>query len=125
MSHLVRLLNMCIEMLETGEVHTFRTWDHDLLMDIKTGKYMNAEGNISDEFYKLVAELEERFNKAKENSKKKQESVLFLDDKDNPENNESILRIRCENKNKNYTLFIFISVKIPTKFIKYEKFISK
>lgn len=69
MSHLVRLLNMCIEMLETGEVHTFRSWDHDLLMDIKNGKYMTAEGNISDEFYKLVADLEERFAKAKENTK--------------------------------------------------------
>lgn len=62
--HLVRLLLMSIEMLETGEIHTKRIKDHDLLMKIRNGYYMNEDGNMSNDFYKLVDELSERHDKA-------------------------------------------------------------
>ena len=38
-AHLVRLLHMGTEFLETGELHVRRTWDRDMLDDIKKGKW--------------------------------------------------------------------------------------
>jgi hypothetical protein len=38
-AHLVRLLAMCKEFMETGELNVFRTHDAELLKDIKSGKY--------------------------------------------------------------------------------------
>ena len=67
--HLVRLLLMCIEMLETGEVHTYREKDHNLLMDIRNGKYMDENGNMTKEFYDMVDSLDKRMNEAYETSK--------------------------------------------------------
>lgn len=66
--HLVRLLLMCIELLETGKVVTKRVADHDLLMDIRNGKYMGEDGNMTPQFYALVNELDERRQKALENT---------------------------------------------------------
>jgi predicted nucleotidyltransferase len=37
--HLIRLLHMGKEFLETGKLNVKRTWDRDLLIDIKLGKY--------------------------------------------------------------------------------------
>lgn len=37
-SHTVRILHMAIEFFDTGEFNVFRTWDRDLLMDIRAGK---------------------------------------------------------------------------------------
>ncbi len=38
-AHMVRLLHMGIEYLTTGEMKVRRTWDRDMLIDIKTGKW--------------------------------------------------------------------------------------
>lgn len=62
--HLVRLMLMCIDILEKGEVNTYREKDHELLMDIRNGKYLNKEGNLSDEFYSLVNSLEKKMQDA-------------------------------------------------------------
>ena len=67
--HLVRLLLMCIEMLETSEVHTYREKDRDLLMNIRNGKYMDENGNMVKEFYDMVDSLEKRMNEAYTTSK--------------------------------------------------------
>lgn len=67
--HLVRLYTMCLEMLETGEVHTYRDKDHDLLMDIRNGKYMDENGNMTKEFYDMVAEIEDKCKKTLETTK--------------------------------------------------------
>jgi len=67
--HLVRLYTMCLEMLETGEVHTYRDKDHDLLMDIRNGKYMDENGNMKPEFYAMVKEIEDKCKAALETTK--------------------------------------------------------
>ena len=67
--HLVRLYLMCLEMLETGEVHTYRDKDHDLLMDIRNGKYMDENGNMKPEFYAMVKDIEDKCKKAMETTK--------------------------------------------------------
>lgn len=67
--HLVRLYLMCIDMLEKGEIITKRTENHELLMDIRNGKYMDNSGNMTQEFYQLVSELEKRCKAALDNTK--------------------------------------------------------
>lgn len=45
-SHTVRILNMAVEFFETGNFNVYRTWDRDLLIDIRNGK-MNMNEWIS------------------------------------------------------------------------------
>ena len=68
-AHLIRLYNMGIEILEKSEVNTYREEDHQLLMDIRNGKFMNDDGLVSAEFYSIVDTLETKLNKLKETSK--------------------------------------------------------
>jgi len=56
-SHLIRLLHMGIETLQTGEVKVFRDVDADMLIEIKLGKW---------ELDKVKMYANELFNKAKE-----------------------------------------------------------
>ena len=67
--HLVRLYLMCLEMLETGKVHTYRDKDHKLLMDIRNGKYMKKDGTMNKHFYNLIKKIEEKCKKAMETTK--------------------------------------------------------
>ena len=67
--HLVRLYNMCLDMLEKGQIKTFRDEDHDLLMDIRNGKYMGEDGNMKPEFYTMVKEIEDKCKAALETTK--------------------------------------------------------
>ena len=57
--HLVRLLKMAIEVLTTGDMHTCRKDDHDLLMAIRNGEFMKEDGQLSDEFFSMVDHLED------------------------------------------------------------------
>lgn len=66
--HLVRLYLMCIDILEKEEIITYREADHDLLMSIRNGAYMNADGTYMHEFFELVSDLEKRLNYAKKNT---------------------------------------------------------
>lgn len=66
--HLVRLYHTCLELLETGEIHTYRKDDHDFLMDIRSGKYL-VNGRFTDEIYDYVNELEKKMNYWKEKTK--------------------------------------------------------
>lgn len=68
MAHLLRLYMMCIDILEKEEIITFRTDEHDLLMDIRNGKYLNANRQPIPEFYELLHDYEVRFEYAKKNT---------------------------------------------------------
>lgn len=63
--HLVRLLHMCLDILYEGKIITYREKDHDLLMDIRNGKYSNDNGTLNSEFYEMVTELENKLEIAK------------------------------------------------------------
>ena len=71
-SHLIRLLRMGSEILETGEINTYRENDRDLLLEIKNGKWFHesADGirSYDDAFWDLLNEEEARFKYAKENT---------------------------------------------------------
>ena len=63
--HLVRLYLMSCDILEKHAVVTYRSDEHDMLMDIRNGKYMSDDGRIISAFFDMLGELEKRFNYAK------------------------------------------------------------
>ena len=67
--HLCRLLLMCSEILETGCVHTYREEEHELLMNIRNGKYMGEDGNMLPEFYNMIKDLENKCQEALKTTK--------------------------------------------------------
>lgn len=52
--HLVRLFHMALDILERGEINTYREKDHDLLMDIRAGKYLIDGVTPTKEFMETV-----------------------------------------------------------------------
>ena len=67
--HLVRLYYMGIEILETGTLHTYRSKEHQLLMSIRNGLFLDEKNNLKPEFYTVLNDLEARLKKALDNSK--------------------------------------------------------
>lgn len=68
MMHLVRLYLMCFDILEKGEIVTYRAKEHDFLMDIRNGKYLDDEDHPIAEFYDIVDELENKLEYWKEHT---------------------------------------------------------
>ena len=68
MMHLVRLYLMCFDILEHGEIVTYREKDHDFLMEIRNGKYLDDNRQPTDEFFEIVDGLEKRLEYAKQNT---------------------------------------------------------
>ena len=68
MMHLVRLYLMCFDILEKGEINTYREKEHDWLMDIRNGKYLDENNQPVPEFFKIVDDLESRMQLALEHS---------------------------------------------------------
>ena len=66
--HLIRLYLMCLDILEKGDIITYREADHDLLMGIRHGKYQQEDGTYRQEFFDMVSEFEKKLAYAKENS---------------------------------------------------------
>ena len=66
MMHLVRLYLMAFDILENGEIITYREKDHDLLMDIRNGKYLQDETTPTKEFMEMVEEYENHLQVAAE-----------------------------------------------------------
>ena len=58
MMHLIRLYFMCNEILADKDLHTYREDEHDLLMNIRNGKYRTEKGGVTEEFYTLLNNLE-------------------------------------------------------------------
>lgn len=68
MMHLVRLYYMCFDVLEKEQIITYRENEHDLLMDIRNGKYLDDNSQPIPEFYEMVDDLEKRLDYDKENT---------------------------------------------------------
>lgn len=66
--HLIRLYLTGIDVLEKGDIITYREKDHELLMSIRRGDYQRADGTYRNEFFEMVNDLEKRFDYAKENT---------------------------------------------------------
>lgn len=69
MMHLVRLYLMCFDILEKGEINTYREKDHDFLMSIRNGDYLDENRQPTAEFFKIVDELEAKLERLKATTK--------------------------------------------------------
>ncbi len=68
MMHLIRLYLMCLDILEKGEIITYREKEHNLLMDIRNGKFLDENRQPIPEFYEMVDDFEKKMDYAKENT---------------------------------------------------------
>ena len=68
MAHLLRLYMMVIDILEKEEIITYREDEHDLLMKIRNGEFLDENRQPKDEFYDILNEYERRFEYAQENT---------------------------------------------------------
>ena len=66
--HLVRLFMMAIDILEKGEINTYRNKEHELLLSIRRGDYQSPNGSFRNEFYELVSNYEKRLDHAAQNT---------------------------------------------------------
>lgn len=62
--HLIRLFMMAIDILEKGEIITYREEEHNLLLAIRNGEYQRKDGMFCDEFYKLLEDYEKKLDYA-------------------------------------------------------------
>ena len=67
--HLIRLYLMVIDLLLEGEIVTYRANEHDLLMSIRNGAFLDTDGKPSNDFFDLVREYEDKFESAKRKTK--------------------------------------------------------
>lgn len=68
MMHFVRLYLMCFDILEKEEIITYRFEDHDFLMSIRNGKYLDDNDQPTEEFYQIVSDFEKRLEYDKEHT---------------------------------------------------------
>ena len=60
--HLTRLYLMAFDILEKHEINTYRKDDHELLLKIRNGYYMQEDGTYSQEFYNMIDGFEEKLH---------------------------------------------------------------
>ena len=68
MMHLVRLYYMCFDILENEQIVTYRENEHDLLMSIRDGAFLDENDNPISDFNELVNSLEKRLEYDKKNT---------------------------------------------------------
>jgi len=67
--HLLRLFMTGIDLLEQGEIITYREKEHDLLMDVRNGRYRTSDGLYSKEFYSILEGYETRYHEAAQHTR--------------------------------------------------------
>ncbi len=67
MMHLIRLYLMCLDILERGEIVTYRP-EHEFLMGIRNGDYLDSDKQPIPEFFELVNHYEKKLEYAKANT---------------------------------------------------------
>lgn len=66
--HLIRLYLMAIDIFEKEEIITYRGNDLELLMSIRSGKYMNEDGTYHSSFFDMVSDFENKLEYAMNNT---------------------------------------------------------
>lgn len=68
MMHLVRLYLMCFDILEKEEIITYRETEHDFLMSIRNGDYLDANQQPTADFYDIVSFYEKKLDYLKDHT---------------------------------------------------------
>lgn len=66
--HLLRLQYMLLDILKGNGIITYREKEHELLMDIRNGKYTTEDNSMTDDFYEILHDVEEEVEYAKKNT---------------------------------------------------------
>lgn len=66
--HLIRLFIMIIDILEKGEINTYRKNEQSLLVSIRNGDFQKEDGTFRSDFYDLLDEYENKFKYAAKNT---------------------------------------------------------
>ena len=66
--HLLRLYYTCIDIFEKEDIITYREKEHNILMNVRNGYYMNEDGTYKSEFFDILNELKKRLDYDKENT---------------------------------------------------------
>lgn len=66
--HLIRLYFMLFDILEKGEINTYREYEHDLLMFIRNGQYQKEDGTYDYTFFTMLDRLNKRLEYAKKHT---------------------------------------------------------
>ena len=66
MMHLIRLYMMCDDILLDGKIITYREKEHDFLMDIRNGKFLDDNDQPTEEFMDIVEVYQEKVAKSYE-----------------------------------------------------------
>ena len=66
--HLIRLNFMLLDILRGNGIITYREKEHDLLMDIRNGKYTKDDNQMIEAFYDILYEVEKEIDYAKNNT---------------------------------------------------------
>lgn len=62
--HLIRLFMMAVDILEKGEIRTYRGEEHSLLLAVRGGEYQKSDGTFRKEFYELLNDYEKKLDYA-------------------------------------------------------------
>lgn len=68
MACLIQMYMTCIDILEKEEIITYREEEHDLLMSIRNGEFLDSNRQPVSEFYDILNDYEKRLDYAKENT---------------------------------------------------------
>ena len=75
--HLIRLFLMALDILEKGEINTCREKEHELLMDIRQGKFQKEDGTFDESFYDMLSDFEKRLHYAAEHTELPEEPDML------------------------------------------------
>lgn len=87
--HLLRLYLMAFDLMETGEIVTYREKDRDFLLKVRQGYFRKEDGTYRDEFFDMREEMAKRFEydiehtelPEKPDMKKVEEFVISVNEK--------------------------------------------
>lgn len=68
MMHLIRLYLMCLDILEQEKIVTYREKEHDLLMKIRNGEFIDNDEQPNADFFEMVDEYEHKLEYAKKHT---------------------------------------------------------
>ena len=62
--HIIRWYLTCLDILENGDIKTYRACDLDFLMSLRNGRYLDGPGQTKDAFFDLVQKYDDLLKQA-------------------------------------------------------------